>query len=286
MDVVWTAASHGWMRFRRFAHLRFPTNDTSPVTAVERHEMFRRRHLVLQHHHRVEDEAQANASLYLCEDRGYSLERLSSNNRSKVRRGLKRLEVRRLQPAEVAATGYVAYSDTRGRHGMPHMTPAQFDVLWRTRRLSPSHEVWGAVGPGGVAALGEVHLCGQWASLSATVSANHALRDYPNHALFFSLLEELMARPGIESVSYGLSSLRPETGRESLHQFKESVGLAAVPVRREISLHPVLRPLVNPVSARAVAVLERRRPDSRVPRAARAALDFLRGTTPVGAVDD
>ncbi|CAN5738259.1 hypothetical protein BH24ACT4_BH24ACT4_01200 [soil metagenome] len=280
LDVVWTGAGHGWMRFRRHAHLRYPTNDVAPVTTAERREMFRHRRLVLQHHHRVEDPARANACLYLCEDPDYSLDGLSSNNRSKVRRGLKRLDVRQVEPSEVAASGYPAYSDTRGRHGMPHMTSRQFTDLWGPRRLSASHEVWGAIGPEGIVAFGEVHLCGRWASLSATVSADRALRDYPNQALFFTLLSDLMGRPGIESVSYGLSSLRPETGRDSLHRFKESVGLAAVPVRREITLHPVLKPLVNPVSARAVAALERRRPESRLPRAARSALDMLRGTTP------
>lgn len=286
LDVVWTEAGHAWMRFRRYAHLRYPTNDMAPVTATERREMYRHRRLVLQHHHRVEDSTDANASLFLCEDDGYSLDSLSSNNRSKVRRGLKRLEVRPLEPAEVAATGYRAYSDTRGRHGMPHMTPGEFVALWAPRRLSPSHEVWGAMGEDGIAAFGEVHLCGRWASLSATVSADRSLRDYPNHALFFSMLSDLMGRSRIESVSYGLSSLRAETDRDSLHRFKQSVGLIPVPVRREITLHPALRPMVNPASARAAATLEARLPDSRLPRAARAALDMLRGTAEEDAVGE
>lgn len=285
LDVEWTASGHGWMRFRRFAHMRYPTNDMSPVSPAERREMFHRRHLVLQHHQRVEDQPQANACLYLCEDRHYALDGLSRNNRSKVRRGRKRLEVRPLAPAEVAATGYTPYSDTRCRHGMPHMSPEQFKSLWATRRLSASHEVWGAIGASGVVAFGEIHLCGKWASLSATVSADGALRDYPNHALFCTMLEDLMGRPGIESVSYGLSSLRPETDRDSLHQFKRSVGLTALPVRREITLHPVLRPLVNPMSAKVVNLLAERRPGSRLPRAAGSALGFLLGPPPVEVVD-
>ena len=39
-----------------------------------------------------------------------------------------------------------------------------------------------------------------------------------------------MADPEVESVSYGLSSLRAETARDSLHTFKVSIGLEAVPV--------------------------------------------------------
>lgn len=276
LGVSWSATGHAWMRTRKVAHIRFPANDTSPVGPAERSELQRRGRLVLQHHHPAAA-PDANAWLYLCDVRGYSLDVLSANNRSKARRGRKRFDVRPVTCDEVAATGYGPYADTRRRHGSAHMSPAAFQRLWGGRRLTPSHEVWGAVGSDGLAAFGEVQLCGRWAALTATVSSAAALRDYPNHALFTAVLEDLLARPGIESVSYGLSSLRPETARDSLHAFKASVGLTPVPVRREIEVHPLLRPLVGPAARGSVHRLERRLPGNRLVRSARAALVELGG---------
>lgn len=276
MPALWTGGGHCWVRFKRFGMVRYPSNDVGELGADERRELlWRHRSGVLQYHQVADDPAQANASLYLCRDKGYALESLSSNNRSKVRRALKRLEVRQISADEVIATGYAAYQDTRDRHGVTMMTPEQFLANWQAQRHVPDREIWGAWAGADLAAWGVVHRCGRWASISATVSDRAHLRDYPNHALFFTMLEHLMADPEVESAGYGLSSMRSETDRDSLHQFKTSVGLEAIPVRRLVEVHPLLRPVVNQVALSAATAVARRRPGARIPRATKATLEFL-----------
>ncbi|QXC60271.1 GNAT family N-acetyltransferase [Aquihabitans sp. G128] len=275
MSTTWSPAGHCWVRFKRVAHLRYPTNDLAPLGADERRALlWRRRMAVLQYHEPAGIE-RANASLYLCTTRDYGIDVLSSNNRSKVRRGLKRFEVRETSAAEVLAAGYPSYADTRARHGSGAMTPEQFRANWERQLEVPGREIWAAWAGAEIAAFGTVHRCGRWASISATVSDRAHLRDYPNHALFFTMLEHLMADPSVESVSYGLSSLRAETARESLHSFKVSIGLEAVPVVRKVVLHPLLRPAVNHGSLAVAGAAARRAPEARLPKAARAALEFL-----------
>jgi len=275
MTALWTESGHCWVRFKRFGQLRYPTNDVGPITDAERRELLWKRRLAVLQYHELAGNQPANASLYLCSDKGYSLESLSSNNRSKVRRGLKRLEVRQISASEVIDRGYDSYADTRTRHGSTMMTPAEFVTNWEHQLYVPDREIWGAWSGDELAAFGTVHLCGRWAAISATVSNSVHLKDYPNHALFFSMLEHLMAMPQIETVSYGLSSVRSETARESLHSFKVSIGLEAVPVRRHVVLHPLLRPVVNRTGLAGARLAERLVPKSRIPRAARASIEFL-----------
>ncbi len=275
MNAMWTDEQHCWVRFKRFGHLRYPTNDVAPLTSTERRDLLWGHRMPVLQFHEPAAVRHANASLYLCSEHGYGLHSLSGNNRSKVRRGLKRLEVRPVTAEEVEAFGYDAYQDTRDRHGNTMMTPDQFRANWQRQRVVESRDIWAAWAGGEIAAFGTVHRCGRWASISATVSNRRHQRDYPNHALFFTMLEHLMGDPDIESVSYGLSSLRSETDRDSLHHFKTSIGLSAVPVRRHVVVHPLLRPLVNRGGLAAARFAERRAPSSRIPRATRAAMEFV-----------
>lgn len=275
MSAHWSSADHCWVRFKRVAHLRYPTNDLAPLGAKERRELlWGRRMAVLQYHEPALAEA-PNASLYLCDQRHYGLDVLSANNRSKVRRGLRRFEVRQSSACEIIAAGYPSYLDTHQRHGSDAMTPEQFRINWERQLDVVDREIWAAWSGAEIAAFGTVHRCGRWASISATVSSRAFLRDYPNHALFFSMIEHLMGDAAVESVSYGLSSLRTETSRESLHRFKVSIGLVAVPVVRKVVVHPLLRPAVNRGSLGAAGAVSSLAPATRIPRAARAALEFL-----------
>ncbi len=282
MSARWSSQGHCWVRFKRVAHLRYPTNDVAPLTDEERTELrWKHRMAVLQYHVPADDEP-ANAALYLCRDQDYGIDSLSSNNRSKVRRGLKRFDVRLSTADEIVAAGYPSYLDTRERHGSVPMSPDRFRANWEAQRVVPDREIWAAWAGDEIAAFGAVHRCGRWAAISATVSSRAHQRDYPNHALFFTMLEHLMAQPEVESVSYGLSSMRSETARDSLHHFKVSIGLEAVPVVRRVEVHPLLRPAVNPVGLAVARRLERSRPSARLPRAGRAALEFLLGVDEPG----
>ncbi|MCB1040840.1 MAG: hypothetical protein KDA94_15120, partial [Acidimicrobiales bacterium] len=254
---------------------RYPTNDVAPLGAAGRRSLHWGKRMAVLQYHELAGDREANAVLYLCRERGYGLDSLSSNNRSKVRRALKRLDVRPTTVAEILAAGYPPYVDTRERHGSDAMTPEQFRANWERQREVADREIWAAWSGEEIAAFGTVHRCGRWASISATVSHRAHQRDYPNHALFFRMLEHLMGDPEVESVSYGLSSLRSETARDSLHHFKLSIGLEAVPVVRQVHVHPLARPAVNRASLALARAASDRAPAARIPRAARAALEFL-----------
>lgn len=280
---VHPAAGHVWIRFHRWAFQRYPSNDLAPVGGAEARDLFFRAGApVISHHHLPEPGEVPNALLYLCRDPGYGIEKLSANNRSKVRRGLKRFEVRRARPEEMERSGYRAYADRCRRNGLAVPTEEAYAERWRGSK-SPFAEVWGVFAEGGeVAAYADVRVCGDWAEIVSSQSADAHLRDYPNHALFYTVLHDLLRLRGIRTVSYGLSSVQAVSRMESLHQFKLSVGLEAVPVVRRITVNPLLRPAVNPVTRAAVRAMERRAPRSLLVRTARGALELMMGPDEAG----
>lgn len=277
MRPYYASSGHAWVRFHRWAFMRYPPNDTSPVESNEAQELFWGAWApVISHHRYAQAHENPNAILYLCRDSQYDIARLSPNNRSKVRRGLKRLEVRQVTPDEVARTGYSSYADTCKRHGITPITRASFVSKWRDDTAHrQGREIWAALAGDQIAALGIVHLCGQWAEIASTSSADAHLNDYPNHALFYTILRDLMHRDGIESVSYGLSSVQSRSNRDTLHHFKLSVNLEAIPVIRSISVNPILRPVVNTGTTAVVRTLEKRFPGALLVRTARGALDLM-----------
>lgn len=278
VPIYVAASGHLWLRFRRWAFMRYPLNDLSPVTSDEARELFfSARALVISHYHEPTENEHPNSLLYLCREPGYSIDSLSSNNRSKVRRGLKRFDVRRTTREEIAEKGYRCYSDKCTRNELQPLTRDLYIDRVTSVANSPSIEMWAAFSGDEIAAYGEVRICGRLGELMSTASASSYLRDYPNHALFFTILSSLMQRGNIESVSYGLSSIQRESNMDSLDYFKTSIGFEAIPVVRRLEVNPLLRPLVNPASQSLIRVLESWRPGSLFIRTARGALDMISG---------
>jgi ribosomal protein S18 acetylase RimI-like enzyme len=274
--AYFTTANHTWIPFHKWGFLRFPTNDMAPVSRAEEKELFKKaRAKILSYAYPVKAGDKANAVLYVCDDKNYDIEKLSPNNRSKVRRGIKRHDVRKVSPTEIAKKGYQPYHDTATRNGVTPISKEEFERKWGKNKMLPSWEIWAAYSGDEIAAMGTVWLCGKYAELFGTSSANAFLKDYPNHALFYTVLKSLIQRDEIESVSYGLSSVQPNSKLNSLHHFKQSVNLRPIPVVRHIKVIPWLRPAINPLSLTILRLLERRVPGSKRIKAARGAMELL-----------
>ncbi|MBI4490546.1 MAG: hypothetical protein HY694_15795 [Deltaproteobacteria bacterium] len=91
-------------------------------------------------------------------------------------------------------------------------------------------------------------------------SSSDFLRFYPNNALLFTVVQNMLSRPEIEQVWFGAESLEDVS---STDQFKLSMGFVKVPIRQRVVLHPLLRPVVqNPLVMRAIRGLARRQAGS------------------------
>src|SRR5512139_475504 len=81
----------------------------------------------------------------VCDERGYGLERLSANVRSKVRRGLRRCEVTGVPFSELATHGLAADRDTLARQGRRvRLNGRRWAQYWAAAATTRGMEGWGA----------------------------------------------------------------------------------------------------------------------------------------------
>jgi hypothetical protein len=156
---------------------------------------------------------------------------------------------------ELARLGWECHLDTAKRHG--ERTPTSLG-LPSTLDNCAAYEAHGAFVGESLAAYVVTLRVEDWAYILVNRSATAHLGSYANNALVFSVAREMLARPDVTVVSYGIEGL---VTVESLERFKTSMGFVKDPVRQRIVLAPLLKPLINPFTAapiNAVATLMRK----------------------------
>ncbi len=195
---------------------------------------------------------------FFCRDQNYDLEILSPNTRSKVRRGLKHCKIERLEPGYVMAHGKPVHDDTMRRIRV--RDPYPWEAYWRAVKESDCVEVWGAMMGKDLVAYLVAVLAESSCEIWVARSSSDFLRFYPNNALLFTVVQNMLSRAEIDQVFFGVESLEDLS---SIDQFKESMGFVKSPIRQRVVLHPLLRPAVqNPLVIRAIRGLARSRPEN------------------------
>jgi hypothetical protein len=278
LDPCVADSGNCWIRVHKFGRLRYPPNNHAELEPGESAALFLRHRAMLVDSHRLAKPGEnANAYLYLCRDRDYDVAKLSQSRRRDARRGLRRHEVREITPQEMLATGYACVADTSRRHALRPPSEDAFRASCLAMQVSPFFQVWGAMAEDELAAYMILRYCGPWAEIVTCGSADKHLKHCPNQALVTTVLKQSLSALGVESVSYGLSSLQLHSRADSLHWFKTSMGFEAIPVVRSIKVHPVLAPLFNRATGRVLRVLERKCGDVLAIRQASALVEMLIG---------
>lgn len=197
--------------------------------------------------------SEANRALYICSINGYDLDSVSSNTRSKIRRGLGANEIRRVPVDELGETGAVLHESTLRRQGrrVPDNAREQWTKTCRSA-AEAGFEGWGAFHESRLVGLVlAFHFDGRY-HLSSIRSDAESLKSYPNNALIFTVTKSALERRDVYDVSYGLESV--QHGLDGLDSFKLSMGFTRVPVHETVVLRPVLRPFRRPATKLALAL--------------------------------
>jgi hypothetical protein len=194
----------------------------------------------------------------ICRDRQYELDALSPNTRSKLRRGLKHCQVERLEPGYVKVHGKAAHEDTLRRIRI--RDPYSWEAYWQAVEASDCVEVWGALVGKDLAAYLVAVQADRCCQIMVARSSSDSLRFYPNNALIFTAVRDMLSRPEIEQIWFGAEPLEDASGTD---QFKVSMGFIKAPIRQHVILHPLLRPaLRNRRVVRAISRLAERQPQN------------------------
>lgn len=184
----------------------------------------------------------------VCDNRDFSIEALSGNIRSKVRRGLKRCEVRPLALSEIAQKGREANADTTTRQGREGVfDEGRWERFFAAAQGTPGFEGWGAFCGEELAAFLVTASFDDSVEFLLARSRSEFLGSYPNNALIYSVTEEMIRKRGVPEITFGLESLEPVG---PLDEFKFGMGFRACPIRQRVVFHPLLQPLMKSAAFR------------------------------------
>jgi hypothetical protein len=188
------------------------------------------------------------------EKESYDFENLGKWARKNVRRGLSHCAVEPITFERLSEEGWSLQLDTLERQR--RKLSIEKDV-WRTRCLSagelPGFEAWGAIDRGKLAASVITFQMVDCCYMLYQQCHRDYLADHVNNALGFIVTKEMVNRPQIKSILYGLHSLDAPA---SVDEFKFRMGYTAKPVKQRVVFHPIIAPLFNPASYKVIKRLK------------------------------
>jgi hypothetical protein len=265
-----------WWRQGRYMYLSLPHQLAADLDPHELGAVLRRRRVLGMRHPTLHAPGEANA-LFVCHTQGFSLARVRSTRRARVKRGLARAQMRRVEPDELLAQGMALNLETmrRQRRFAPEFgEPEQWRRFVEAVRACPEVSVYGAF-------LGErlssYHvLCrdGAWQHSLVKMSRTQDLALHTSSALDVWVLQEAAKDPALEAVASG------EVNHvKHLVEYKVSIGFELLPIRTAWQLHPALEGmLANRWTQRATGALSSALPGVRRLRVLARASEAARAT--------
>ncbi len=203
------------------------------------------------------------SGVYLYREKQYSLQMVQSKERSKVRQGLQRFEIRLAKPGEMLEQGMQLNLDTmnrQGRYDPDYGEPRRFRRLVESAFELPEMQIFAAFHGRRMAAYLITCRDGGCLHLLAQMSRLADLKSGPNCALTYEVTRQGAQDPDLDSVCYGSVSLIPAPG---LHQYKIKFGYEVAPHNSVVLLHPRLDWILKSSPALSLMGLARRlRPGS------------------------
>ncbi|MFZ2424010.1 MAG: hypothetical protein WA029_22990 [Anaerolineae bacterium] len=211
---------------------------------------------------------------------GYSLEILPKKARYDVRKAAKGAHAEPISFARLAGEGWQLRNETLQRQGrIGAESQAWWHNLCRAADGMPGFEAWGVLVDDTLVASLFAFTCDHCCSILYQQSRTAYLSQGMNNLLTFAFTANVMQRPGVESIFYGLNSLDAPA---SVDEFKFRMGYIAKPVRQRVVFHPWLSPLFNPASHAALCQLRCWQPENPVLAKAEGMLRFyLEGKRPL-----
>lgn len=156
---------------------------------------------------------------FVIRDGAYSRKTLSSNTRSKLSRGSRRLEARPISLDEMLLKGYDVCKEAVSRYGRVEFLPSRkaFSARVEAAALHPSSmEFFGVFRDGKLLAFSENHVQDGGVFLESIWYDPSGLKDYSSYVLMDAILEEYLVHREFRYVSDGSRSIYHETG---VHEF-------------------------------------------------------------------
>jgi hypothetical protein len=177
------------------------------------------------------------------EDHDYGFEKMRSQARNGVRRGLDNCRVEQISFKRLAEEGWVLQQDTLERQNRSDsMHQSEWERICLSAEGLPGFEAWGAITEGQLVATILTCRIDDVCYVPYAQSLHQFLGKHVNNALFYTASREMLSRSGVSGIFFSLHSL---DAPESVNEFKFRMGFSAKAVRQRVVFHPILRPFAN-----------------------------------------
>jgi hypothetical protein len=241
---VFRTESSNWYEKGKRVLQAFPYHWIIEPTEIELYELLATHgYIGLRYSRAIETTAGCLSYHGVLERSPYDLNALCKKARYDVRQGLKKCHIEQISFDQLAHQGWSLQMDTLDRQGRGR---SMTFTAWKRACLAaqdlPGFEAWGAIIQGQLGASAMICQIDDWSYILCQQSRSKYLPDKVNNVLAFLLTKEILVRPQINNIHYGLQSLDAPA---SVDEFKFRMGYIPKPVRQRAVFHPYLRPLIN-----------------------------------------
>jgi hypothetical protein len=258
-ERVYKAGKTYWFEARSRVYNAFPSHVNYKLNEEEINSIFKNTSALFVRYPCDLKSLGVKSYRIICNDKNYSINSLSSNTRSKVRRGLKNFSVKNININinSIQNRSIDIIKSTLKRQNRNISSSLESDWATRCKAISNVEgvEVWGAYSnfDGILAAFVVVYQIDNCIYPSIIRSDQKYLKKYCNNVLIFSILENYLKRPDVDLVNYGLEPIRRDM--DGLDSFKKNMGFKKQLINQNIIPSPKLKPMLNIFSKWIVKVL-------------------------------
>src|SRR5208283_185203 len=177
---------------------------------------------------------------YVCSEKPMTLGALAPDARRRVRRGMERCEVRRVEFDLLAKYGFPINHSTLLRQGRPGPALVTDEALWqrymRACATIPSVEAYGAFVENRLIGFSISVIIQNYSYLHYTHAYTEHLKYSPINVLTYAVTKAMLERAEISHVSQGLE---PFVSLPDVERFKLAMGFWKRPVRRRVVVNPI-----------------------------------------------
>jgi hypothetical protein len=158
------------------------------------------------------DKEVTSAFWFVIKDHYNGFGEFSRNTRSKIRRGLKRNSVRKINKQELKQQGFPVYRNAFSRYDKASRPLIEHEYLYRLDALdSDRYDFWGVYQDNMLVAYAEIRYAEDVINTSVLKFHPVFLKDYTSYALLYTLIEHYLNGKNIRYITNGARSISHDT---------------------------------------------------------------------------
>lgn len=252
---------YGWMKYEKFAYVKYPVYHFKQVFSEELNRIFKKSNSPVLSYSVLN--SQGKVYWYVCKK--IALENLKATQRRDISKAAKYFVIKDISIDTLIKKGFEAFSDTRKRVGLSDYNMKDFIHRFSNQKHTNANYYIGAFHGDQLQAFVSLIIFNNKVEIEGLFSRNEALPLCVNNYLNFAITHYFLNVQKMELVSYGFSSIQ-EGDFEGLHRFKLKCGYDAIPVLRIFVVNPKYKIFINSFTMQLAKSIIRIFPQNRLAR--------------------